>query len=246
MSPGPPPKDAQARRRRNRPAPGEWVDLFPLEAPVLPELPEGDWSDDTRKTWEAWRSDPVTAQYTAADEGSRRVGVSVLLRQPHGFEGLGLLLVDNQPNSLVAAKGPYPGDVVVHLQATGPATPLSTDEDQDLAALRLKKPLSFEPQIVKRLGQLTQGPVERVTPMEDTGRVDDGRGLVHLEVGGKEIGAEFSGPVERLKPGPKSIDVLLRHRPRSIPQAHASIGSSASSEMPRSLSASSLRAYAFQ
>lgn len=65
------PAPAETRRRRNEPARGEWVDLEPLEAPVLPELPErGDgeeWSDRTRMTWAAWRADPVTAQWSPAD-----------------------------------------------------------------------------------------------------------------------------------------------------------------------------------
>ena len=64
------PAPAESRRRANTPARGEWVDLAPLEAPVLPELPElagGEWSERARSTWAAWRADPVTAQYTSAD-----------------------------------------------------------------------------------------------------------------------------------------------------------------------------------
>lgn len=64
------PAPAETRRRRNEPARGEWVDLPPLEAPVLPELPElaeGEWSERSRSTWAAWRSDPVTAQWSPAD-----------------------------------------------------------------------------------------------------------------------------------------------------------------------------------
>lgn len=67
---GPAPKDPGARRRRNEPARGEWVDLEPLAEPVLPELPplEGEeWPENTRSTWEAWRRDPVSAQWTPAD-----------------------------------------------------------------------------------------------------------------------------------------------------------------------------------
>jgi hypothetical protein len=68
---GPAPKDKSQRRRANEPARGEWVDLLPLEEPVLPPLPERagdeDWSPMTVATWEAWRCDPVTAQYTPAD-----------------------------------------------------------------------------------------------------------------------------------------------------------------------------------
>lgn len=62
---------AENRRRRNVPMRGEWVDLEPLEAPVLPELPEGewrpDWTPETVELWEAWRADPVTAQWSPSD-----------------------------------------------------------------------------------------------------------------------------------------------------------------------------------
>ncbi|HEY0644802.1 MAG TPA: hypothetical protein VGD39_15350 [Nocardioides sp.] len=74
---GPAPEAKEQRRRRNKPARGEWVDLEPLEAPVLPELPvcpffneAGDrlhWSERAKAAWGAWRDDPVTAYYTPAD-----------------------------------------------------------------------------------------------------------------------------------------------------------------------------------
>lgn len=69
---GPPPKDPSTRARRAAPARGEWVNLPPLERPVLGELPRrkrgrGGWSEQTRKTWKAWRADPVTQTYTQAD-----------------------------------------------------------------------------------------------------------------------------------------------------------------------------------
>lgn len=65
------PAPQEVRRRRNEPARGDWVDLEPLEAPVLPELPKlprGEkWRAQTRVTWEAWRQDPVTALWSPAD-----------------------------------------------------------------------------------------------------------------------------------------------------------------------------------
>lgn len=75
---GPAPLNPEQRRRRNKPARGEWVDLEPLEAPVLPELPPcplrhpdtgetEEWSDRAKAAWEAWREDPVTQYYTPAD-----------------------------------------------------------------------------------------------------------------------------------------------------------------------------------
>lgn len=64
------PAPAENRRRRNEPARGDWVDLFPVDKPFLPELPEraeGDWSERTKTTWELWRQDPATSQYTPAE-----------------------------------------------------------------------------------------------------------------------------------------------------------------------------------
>jgi hypothetical protein len=70
---GPAPKHPSERRRRNAPAGGEWIELpATVEKPTLPPLPrrtkaEGPWSAETRETWEAWRQDPATTQYTSAD-----------------------------------------------------------------------------------------------------------------------------------------------------------------------------------
>ncbi len=75
---GPAPEDKEARRRRNKPARGEWVDLEPLEWSVLPEIPpcpflhpdtgeQEDWSERAQAAWAAWREDPVTRYYTPAD-----------------------------------------------------------------------------------------------------------------------------------------------------------------------------------
>ncbi|MEK6327496.1 MAG: hypothetical protein AABM66_08245 [Actinomycetota bacterium] len=68
---GPAPKQPSERRRRNPPAGGEWIELpATVEKPILPPLPrrsKGRWSTVTRATWEAWRIDPATTQYTPAD-----------------------------------------------------------------------------------------------------------------------------------------------------------------------------------
>src|SRR3954464_1789582 len=80
---GRPLKPPEQRRNRHVPQRGEWVDLEPLEAPVLPEYDES-WSEfvESRdhegnpievrrgvspKMWAAWRSSPVTSQYGVED-----------------------------------------------------------------------------------------------------------------------------------------------------------------------------------
>ena len=63
---GPAPKSAELRRRYNQPARGEWVDLEPLEEPVL-----GPFNRETMtlpaRMWDGWRRSPVTGQYDDSD-----------------------------------------------------------------------------------------------------------------------------------------------------------------------------------
>ena len=63
---GPAPKDPGARRRRNEPARGEWVDLEPLTGPVLPKA-DPSWGGRTVALWNAWRDDPATGMYGPAE-----------------------------------------------------------------------------------------------------------------------------------------------------------------------------------
>jgi len=66
MAPGPAPKPKEQRRNRNPKLRGEWVDLEPLEAPVLePANPR--WCAAGRRIWEAFRADPVSAQLSSID-----------------------------------------------------------------------------------------------------------------------------------------------------------------------------------
>jgi hypothetical protein len=58
---GPTPKAEGQRRRRNEPMRGEWVDLGPLEAPVLPEMT--DLFPRAQALYDAWRLDPITATF---------------------------------------------------------------------------------------------------------------------------------------------------------------------------------------
>jgi hypothetical protein len=69
---GPAPKPAEQRRNQAAKLRGEWVDLPPLKRPVLPPLskrtPDGEpWPKSTQRAWDAWRADPVTAQWSPAD-----------------------------------------------------------------------------------------------------------------------------------------------------------------------------------
>jgi hypothetical protein len=75
------PKPKEQRVNRTPPARGEWVDLEPLDEPILREY-DPEWatrvvltedgaqevpSGVRREMWEAWRNDAVTSQYGDAD-----------------------------------------------------------------------------------------------------------------------------------------------------------------------------------
>jgi hypothetical protein len=63
---GPAPKPQAQRRNRAKPARGEWVDLEPLDKPVLGAA-DGSWSPRVRRLWVAWREDPVSGSWSRAD-----------------------------------------------------------------------------------------------------------------------------------------------------------------------------------
>jgi len=68
--PGPPPKSA--RRRRNEPASGDWVEIRAPKRRRVPRLPargrgQGRWSPRTTRAWRAWWTDPVSTRWGDAD-----------------------------------------------------------------------------------------------------------------------------------------------------------------------------------
>jgi hypothetical protein len=71
---GLPMKDPAKRINRVKPALGEWVDLAPLEKPVLVPYPTAWFRKGTREyavpkwIWDLWRQDPVTSQWSPGDQ----------------------------------------------------------------------------------------------------------------------------------------------------------------------------------
>ena len=66
MAPGPVPKPKAERRTRHVPRAGDWIDLEPLEAPIL-EGANPRWVAAAKRLWMAIRTDPISAQYSDAD-----------------------------------------------------------------------------------------------------------------------------------------------------------------------------------
>src|SRR5712691_6523347 len=74
----------------------------------------------------------VTAQYPAGSG----VGLSVLLRQPHGFESLRLSRVGREANELAVAPLAHPGEGHADLESTRPALSMELPErDGEVANL---------------------------------------------------------------------------------------------------------------
>lgn len=70
------PKPKEQRRNRTEPARGEWVDLPPLDVPVLPEV-DG-LCPRAQALYDAWRADPVTSTF-----GPSEVAAAVELARLH-------------------------------------------------------------------------------------------------------------------------------------------------------------------
>jgi len=70
---GAPLKDPAQRINHVPPSRGEWVDLQPLEKPILAPYPAEWFRRDARAwvipkwIWDLWRQDPVTSQWSPAD-----------------------------------------------------------------------------------------------------------------------------------------------------------------------------------
>jgi hypothetical protein len=60
------PKLPGERRRYNQPMRGEWVDLEPLDEPILGPF-DREQMTLRERLWNGWRNDPVTSQYGEAD-----------------------------------------------------------------------------------------------------------------------------------------------------------------------------------
>lgn len=78
--PGPAPKPKHRRVGRSEPLRGEWIDLEPIDKPVLPAA-DPDWTEHVKFLWSWWEQDPVTTQYGPAD-------VAAILELAYCFDDL--------------------------------------------------------------------------------------------------------------------------------------------------------------
>lgn len=88
--PGPAPKDASQRARRNAPAFGEWKDLPELDRTYLPDLDGDGWSKRTLAWWRGLQGDPITQTF-GSSEIAQAVEVAHLFELAVAKDGARLL-----------------------------------------------------------------------------------------------------------------------------------------------------------
>src|ERR1043166_258788 len=121
------------------------------------------------------------AQYPAGSG----VGVSVLLREPQGLEGLGAFGVDHQSYRFAVSHRHEMCGTRLRLHATSFSCSANMNEDHDLIA-HLEESLGFHPQVVPNFQEALQQPPYFFVTATNTD-VEAALGQVHLDVGVKGL-----------------------------------------------------------
>ena len=152
--------------------------------------------------------------------------MSVLLRQPHGFEGLGRIHVDMPSDDPPPSKLPNVRDrfVDLHIALLAVAACLNDGHDVITAVDEAHGDVVDVPEDLEYLPPAAR---EAVVTVERSLGSEEGCALPDLDAWIEELQKLWIGqafrPGEKLvvEPGNR-LHVLLRHRPRSIPQAQES------------------------
>ena len=157
---------------------------------------------------------------SAGGKGSR-LGVSILLRQAHGFEGLLPPREATEPDASAVANGEHMSDRLFKWHRTALQLAVLMNEDQDAVIVQLDEPLGVETQpavgVKPHLGEL-----ENLRPPGEA----QGGSVTHdipLDIGVDELRESLHAALvdSRVRPA-SNLDTLERHRPGSIPQAQES------------------------
>jgi hypothetical protein len=144
--------------------------------------------------------------------------VSVLLRQPYGFEGGGVSFKRLPPDDLAVAK---PGDagalaLVSDLTRLDPPHFHFSKSDHDVALYYEALRDDSHPHVLKSR-------FEPVASLVVTAQSGPARGLqLNLGIEQREKLGNVAPLIEELDPSTRDLNVLLGHRPHSIPQAQES------------------------
>jgi hypothetical protein len=146
---------------------------------------------------------------------------SGLLPQPHGFEGLGRLAVDDQPNDPPIPQRVHGCRAVHDLDAAAPST-RSDPMDDHHSISRIDEPLRIEGELLPGVPDLGERPNQALIAVVAR-RVEDPARLVDVHLRIAELGEIRRHPPEAGQVPEKALmsllddlHVLLRHRLPSI------------------------------
>src|SRR5262245_31530846 len=146
-------------------------------------------------------------------DGGRR-DVSPLLRQPGGFEGGLLVLVQADTDNHPVMKRPDPSRPSLNLDPVAPDEVGGPWDDYVIA--RLDELVRFDADGFPVGVEAPKGAVGCFTPIKDTALRPTGARQVQYVIGRNVVQIPVPRLVEPLDSRLHSLDVLLRHRPRSI------------------------------
>ena len=147
--------------------------------------------------------------------------MSVLLRQPHGFECLFSRSEPDRSHDESISHGP---DTEYPLFEPCTAAPASTNDSwaHDDLLVVIDDLIDLDPVVLQLPEELLERPEKTGVAMVDL-RIRKVKKIVPFDVRSKPREGGFRvAAVERFSNAPRDLHVLLRHRPRSIPQAQES------------------------
>jgi hypothetical protein len=148
--------------------------------------------------------------------------VSVLLREPYGFEGLSAIQVRAPLDHFAVMQRQYMAHRGIDVYTAAASRASVSREHKDTIATHLDELLRYRLEVVEgrmHLANRAQHPFAAVIAALAT---TDLVRLVPDDFGIKDVEFGPSAAVEPLVEPPHDLHVLLRHRPRSIPQAQES------------------------
>src|SRR5215218_4394207 len=142
-----------------------------------------------------------------------------LLPQPGGFEGLGSLPIGPDPGDSAAAHGPNQCDALVHGKTAAPTPATDPVGGKHVVPGLEDAPLEIEVDLLERLEPGQKAASNIVEPATRSPVAPQSRDVVPFDLGVVKLGKRFPVlPPLSVEDGADDLDVLLRHRPSSIPR----------------------------